>query len=118
MGSLDYRETFLYIAKQLNLHGLAYLHVIDGLDFGFHELGEAMTLAEFRGVYDGTMIGNCGYDREEGESAIASGSADLIAFGRLFISNLDLVNRFKNGWELSSPDQDTFYTQGAKGYTD
>ena len=48
MGSPDYRETFTYVARQLDTYGLAYLHVMDGLAFGFHELGEPMTLAEFR----------------------------------------------------------------------
>ena len=48
MGSQDYRETFLYVAKQLNTFDLAYLHVLDGLAFGFHELGEPMQLSEFQ----------------------------------------------------------------------
>ena len=119
MGSPDYRETFLYVAKQLNPYHLGYLHIVDGLGFGFHELGEPMTLAEFRAVYAGTIIGNCGYDREMAEQAIASGNANLIAFGRPYISNPDLATRFKNGWELN-PDnnQDTWYTHGAEGYTD
>lgn len=119
MGSPDYRETFTYVAKQLNSYDLAYLHFLDGLDFGFHELGEPMTLADFRAVYDGTIIGNCGYDRESAEAAIASGSADMIAFGRPFISTPDLVSRFQNGQELNpAPNQDTLYTFGSEGYTD
>ena len=118
MGSPDYRESFLYIAGQLNEYNLAYLHIMDGLGFGFHELGEPMTLAEFRAVYDGTIMGNCGYDRESAESAIAANNANLISFGRPFISNPDLVERFKNGWALSESNQDTWYTHGAEGYTD
>ena len=65
MGSPDFRETFLYVARQLNLHKIAYLHVVDGLAFGFHELGNAMTLAEFREVFEGPIIGNCGYTRRQ-----------------------------------------------------
>ncbi len=118
MGSPDYRETFLYVAKQLNAYKLGYLHILDGLAFGFHELGEAMTLDEFKAIYDGVIMGNCGYDREEAEKAIASGNADIISFGRPFISNPDLVARFKNGWELNDDDQSTWYTHGAEGYTD
>lgn len=119
MGAPDYRETFTYVAKQLNTYGLAYLHVMDGLAFGFHELGEPMTLAEFRAVFDNTIIGNCGYDREQAEAAIASGNADLIAFGRPFISTPDLVARFANNWELNpDADQATWYSEGPEGYTD
>lgn len=119
MGSPDYRETFAYVAKQLNGYGLAYLHVMDGLAFGFHELGEPMTLAEFRKVFDNTIIGNCGYDREAGEKAIAANDADLIAYGRPYISTPDLVARFENNWELN-PDapQETWYSPGPEGYTD
>lgn len=92
---------------------------MDGLAFGFHELGEPMTLAEFRAVFDNTIIGNCGYDREQAEAAIASGNADLIAFGRPFISTPDLVARFANNWELNpEADQATWYSEGPEGYTD
>lgn len=119
MGSPDYHETFTYVAKQLNQHNLAYLHVLDGLAFGFHELGEKMTIGELRKVYTGTLIGNCGYDREQAEEAIANQNADLIAFGRAYISNPDLAERFANGWELN-PDapQETWYSFDAEGYTD
>jgi N-ethylmaleimide reductase len=119
MGSPDYRETFTYVVEQLNNYGLAYLHLLDGLAFGFHEQGEPMTLAEFRKVYDGVLMGNCGYDRESAEQAIASGDADLIAFGRPYISNPDLVARFANNWELNpDPDMSIWYSSGAEGYTD
>ena len=120
MGSPDYREQFLYAAKQLNEYNLGYLHVMDGLAFGFHELGEPMTLKDFRSVYSGPMIGNCGYTQETAEAAIASGDADMIAFGRSFISTPDLVERFANDWELN-PDaevSDWYGAGGSKGYTD
>ena len=119
MGSPDYRETFTYVVQQLNNYGLAYLHLLDGLAFGFHELGEPMTLPEFRKIYDGVLIGNCGYDRTQAEKAIASGDADLIAFGRAYISNPDLVARFANNWELNpDAEMDIWYSSGAEGYTD
>jgi N-ethylmaleimide reductase len=119
MGSPDFRETFLYIAEQLNSYGLAYLHLLDGLAFGFHQLGEPMTLDEFRQVFKSKLIGNCGYTKETAEAAIKNGSADLIAFGRSFISNPDLVERFANNWSLN-PDADmsTWYAFGKEGYTD
>ena len=106
MGSPDYREQFTFVASQLDRFGLAYLHVMDGLAFGFHELGEPMTLAEFRKVFHGPLMGNCGYTQETAEKAIAEGNADLIAFGRPFISNPDLVQRFKNGWPLGRASRD------------
>jgi 2,4-dienoyl-CoA reductase-like NADH-dependent reductase (Old Yellow Enzyme family) len=120
MGSPDYREQFTFVASQLDLFGLAYLHVMDGLAFGFHELGEPMTLAEFRKVFHGPLVGNCGYTQETAEKAIAEGHADLIAFGRPFISNPDLVQRFKNNWPLEEPAEmsDWYLPTGAKGYTD
>jgi N-ethylmaleimide reductase len=118
MGSSDFRETFLYVARQLNLYGLAYLHVVDGLAFGFHGLGQAMTLAEFRDVFKGPLIGNCGYTQETAEAAIRNQHADLISFGRPFISNPDLVERFANGWPLNPPaDQKLWFSFDEAGYT-
>ena len=119
MGSRDYREQFTYVIQQLDQYELAFLDVIDGLAFGFHELGEPMTLKEIRGFYKGRLMGNCGYVRDDAESQIAEGHADLIAFGRPFISNPDLVERFANGWDFNEPaPQETWYSGGAKGYVD
>lgn len=119
MGSPDYRETFLYVAEQLNTYELSYLHLLDGLAFGFHGLGEPMTLAEFRQVFNDPLIGNCGYTQETAEQAIRSNQADLIAFGRPFISNPDLVERFASGWPLN-PDAEMkdWYSSDAHGYVD
>ena len=119
MGAPDFRETFTYAAKQLNSCGLAYLHVVDGLAFGFHEQGQPMTLPEFRAMFTGPLMGNCGYTQEAAEAALASGQADLIAFGRPYLSNPDLVERFANGWELNPPaDLKVWSAPGAQGYTD
>lgn len=119
MGSPDYRETFEYAAKELDAYGLAYLHVVDGLGFGFHQLGEPMKLSEFRGWFRGPLMGNCGYDQATAESAIARGDADLIAFGRAYISNPDLVERFAHGWPLN-PEADfaVWYSHDDAGYVD
>jgi N-ethylmaleimide reductase len=120
MGSPDYREQFSYVARQLDRFGLAFLHVMDGLAFGFHELGDPMTLADFRQLFHGPLMGNCGYTAETADAAIAAGSADMIAIGRPYISNPDLVERLAAGAELN-PDSDMagWYTPaGAKGYTD
>jgi N-ethylmaleimide reductase len=120
MGSPDYREQFTYVAGRLDRFGLSYLHVVDGVAFGFHNLGEPMTLAEFRRVFHGPLIGNCGYTKETAEEAIEKGYADLISFGRPFISNPDLVERFRIGWPLAEPApmSDWYSPTGAKGYTD
>jgi N-ethylmaleimide reductase len=119
MGAPDFRETFTYAAAQLDGYGLAYLHVVDGLAFGFHEQGQPMTLAEFRAVFSGPLMGNCGYTQATAEAAIASGQADLIAFGRPFLSNPDLVERFAHGWELNPPaDVTQWSAPTAEGYTD
>ena len=119
MGSEDYRETFTYIASQLDKIGLAFLHVVDGLALGFHELGDPMKLSEFRQVFSGPVMGNCGYTQETAEMAIKAKEADLIAFGRPFISNPDLVERFRNGWSLANDaDMGSWYSFEKEGYTD
>lgn len=120
MGSDDFREQFTYVASELDKLGLAYLHVMDGLAFGFHEKGEPMALSEFRAVYSGFIIGNCGYTQETAEAAVGSGNADMIAFGRPFISNPDLVERFAKGLPLAEEASPKLWygTGGAEGYTD
>jgi 2,4-dienoyl-CoA reductase-like NADH-dependent reductase (Old Yellow Enzyme family) len=120
MGSPDYREQFTRVAEQLDQQDLAYLHVMDGLAFGFHKLGEPMTLAEFRSVFSGPLLGNCGYTQAAAEQAIAAGQADLISFGRPFISNPDLVARFTHGWPLApEASMACWYSPtGPHGYTD
>ena len=119
MGSPDFRPMSLYVAQQLDAYNLAYLHVMDGLEFGFHELGEPMTLAEFRPVFKGALVGNCGYTQATAEAAIRAGNADLIAFGRPYLSNPDLVDRFANNWPLEpTASLDVWYSFDKEGYID
>ncbi len=120
MGSPDYRETFTYVAKELNAYGLGFLHMLDGLAFGFHELGEPVTLADARDVFDGPLMGNCGYDAKAADEAVTTGAADVIAIGRPYIGNPDLIERLRNGWPLADSDPETWYsgTDAEKGYTD
>ena len=92
---------------------------MDGLGFGFHQLGEPMTLAEFRTLFHGPLLGNVGYTQETADTTIAAGHADLIAFGRPFISNPDLVERFANGWPLNPPaEMSAWYSFDDAGYND
>jgi N-ethylmaleimide reductase len=78
-----------------------------------------MTLEEFREVFKGPLMGNCGYTQETAETAIRQRHADLISFGRPFISNPDLVARFANGWPLNPPaDQKVWYSFDEAGYVD
>tara|TARA_Y100001970_G_scaffold13998_2_gene15798 strand:- start:158 stop:1219 length:1062 start_codon:yes stop_codon:yes gene_type:complete len=119
MGADDFRETFTYVAQQLNKRKLGYLHVMDGLAFGFHERGEPMSLAEFRALYDGLLIGNCGYTKADAEQRINDGDADMIAFGRPWITNPDLPTRFKHDYPLAAfDDPSTWYGGSEEGYTD
>ncbi|MEJ2529376.1 MAG: alkene reductase [Gammaproteobacteria bacterium] len=119
MGCDDYRELFLYVTKEINKLNLGYLHIMDGLAFGFHGKGEPMTLAEFRPLFQGAIIGNCGYTKESAEERIAEGNADIIAIGRPFITNPDLPERYRNNWPLNpAEDMSLWYTPGPEGYTD
>ena len=119
MGSPDFRETYLFVIQELNKLGLGYVHIMDGLAFGFHEQGDPMTLAEFRLHYDGVIIGNCGYTKEDAEERISKGLADIACIGRPYISNPDLVERWLNDWPLAPcDDMSLWYTPGPEGYTD
>ena len=119
MGSEDYRETFDYAISEIAKYQLGYLHVMDGLGFGFHELGEAYTLEEIRKIYPGVLMGNCGYDKESATEQIQKGHADFISFGRPYLSNPDLVERFQNDWPLNpTADMKYWYSPGEAGYTD
>jgi N-ethylmaleimide reductase len=119
MGAPNFREQFTHAATLLDRFALGYLHLVDGLGFGFHDLGAPMTLAEFRRVFRGPIIANCGYTRESAETILAESAADLVAFGRPFIANPDLVERFANDWPLAEAPMATWYSPtGATGYTD
>ena len=110
----DPQTLFNYVAEVLNLKQLGYLHVVEGGFMGEHDVDYDQIRQRFTGKY----MANLGYDREKAEAAIASGHADLVSFGTLFLANPDLVARFRAGAELNTPDQDTFYGGDEHGYTD
>ncbi|MFT0715638.1 alkene reductase [Flagellimonas lutimaris] len=115
----DTIPTFEYIIKKLNDYNLAYIHLsepftdVSDIPYAVTEIAK-----HFRPLYNGTLMINAGFDQDSGNEVIASGNADLVAFGKPYISNPDLVERFEKGLELADWDKDTFYTPGKEGYTD
>ena len=113
----DADAQFLALAQQLSELGLMYLHVLDHSAMGAPPV-PATLKAELRKVFKGPFILAGGFDQTSAEAALAAGQADLIAFGRPFLCNPDLVARMKTGAAMNAIDMSTFYTPGAKGYTD
>lgn len=113
--------TFAYVADQLNRFGLAYLHVVGNrYGDGWYPVNSVQPFDEgkLRAAFQGTYIGNAGYDRNRALAALRAGDADLIAFGALFIANPDLPLRLARNAPLNVPDVSTFYGGDEKGYTD
>lgn len=111
--------TFDYIIKRLNDYNLAYLHLSEPFTDVTNVSGAEPNIAKhYRPMYKGTLIINSNFDQEKGNQIVEEGLADLVAYGKLFISNPDLVERFARNAKLNEWDQDTFYTPGPKGYTD
>jgi N-ethylmaleimide reductase len=108
---------YTYLAQQLNARGLAYIHLVDHSSMGAPPVPASMKGA-FRNAFKGKLILSGGYDAARAESDIAAGKCDLVAVGKPFLSNPDLVSRWKTGVALNAPDMNTFYTPGANGYTD
>lgn len=122
----DPQPLFTHVVEGLARYGLSYVHVIEGATGGARDYQQgdkpfdyAALHAAYRaaGGKAGWMVNN-GYDRNLALDAVSSGRADLVAFGKLFIANPDLVKRLKEDLPLNTPDKDTFYGGGAKGYTD
>ncbi len=104
------------LLRQLAPLGLAYVHMIEGETGGARD--DTLDYAALREAFGGTWMVNNGYDRALAMTAVESGRADLVCFGRPFISNPDLVRRLKEDAPLNDLDADTLYGGGAKGYTD
>jgi 2,4-dienoyl-CoA reductase-like NADH-dependent reductase (Old Yellow Enzyme family) len=111
MGDANPRETFTYLATELGKRGLAFLMAREY--FGGDRLGPDLKKA-FGGVY----IANEKYTQAGAERVIESGEADAVGFGKLWISNPDLVERFLTGAPLNEPKTETFYSHGPEGYID
>lgn len=108
---------YVYLAEQLNALGLVYLHIVDHSSMGAPAVPDSIKKA-MRRAFKGVLILSGGYDPARAESDLAAGNGDLIAVGRQFLANPDLLARWQANASLNQPDFGTFYTPGAKGYTD
>jgi N-ethylmaleimide reductase len=112
-------ETFSYLAREMNRLQIGYLHVGEAIAGPFAApAGTVRVTPILRGIFDGTVIVNGGYDAHSANAAIARGEADLVAFGVPFLANPDLPARYRKGASLNAPDQATFYAGEEKGYID
>jgi len=108
---------YTYLAQRLNALELLYIHLVDHSPMGAPPVPDSMK-ATFRKLFKRTLILSGGYDAARAESDLAAGKCDLIAVGRPFLANPDLVARWRTGAVVNAPDMATFYTPGPKGYTD
>lgn len=109
-------DQLLALTRELSALGLAYLHVLDHSAMGAPAVPAAYKAA-LRQAFQGVFILAGGYDGDSAQAAVAAGQADLIAFGRPFLANPDLVERLRARAPLNAPDFGSFYTPGAQGYT-
>jgi N-ethylmaleimide reductase len=120
MGDSDPVTHFSYVLQQLSKREIAYAHLVeprwrsaDPSDTSYPQTSEI-----FRKAFDGVLISAGGYTAQSAEEGIAEGNADAVAFGRSFIANPDLVERFREDAPLNTPDRSSFYGGTEKGYTD
>lgn len=107
----DAEELYDYVIAELNKRKLAYLHIgTFDQNRDWHPI--------IRPKYDGIYLAGVGFDKERGERTLAEGGADAIVYGKLFLANPDLPERFRRNASLNEWDESTFYTPGEKGYTD
>lgn len=120
----DPQSLFEYLVRQLAPLGLAYIHVIEGATGGPREVeGRPFDYVDFKAAYrqaggKATWMVNNSYTRAMAEEAVASQEADMVAFGKAFIANPDLVERLRKQAALNEGDTSTYYGGGEKGYTD
>jgi N-ethylmaleimide reductase len=114
MEDADAEEFYPFVIRKLNERNLAYLHI------GFEETPTTKINwhRKLRPLYLGVYFANGGFTRETGDKLLAGGDADAIVYGKLFLANPDLPERFKRDAPLNEPDQSTFYTPGVRGYID
>jgi len=117
VSTSDPQAQFDHIVGELDKLGLTYIHVIEGATGGPRDVAP-FDYATLRKAFSNTYIANNGYDLDLATEHLAADQADLIAFGRPYIANPDLVARLKSGAELAEPNRETMYGGGAEGYID
>lgn len=110
-------ETYRTLVPALAATGMQYVHIVDHSAMGAPPVPAELKLA-IRKAWPRTFILAGGFDRDSAEAVLREKRADLVAFGRPFLANPDLVHRLQRGLPLNAPDFSTFYTPGPKGYTD
>ncbi len=111
------QHQFNSLASSLKNIGIIYIHLVDHSSMGAPAVPQSIK-DSIREAFAGTIILSGGYDADRAEADLEAGKGELVAFGRPFIANPDLVERFQTGAALAVPDFNTFYTPGEKGYTD
>jgi N-ethylmaleimide reductase len=109
---------FSHVVERIDTLAPLYIHVVEGATGGDRSFGAPFDYGELRRRFRGTYIANNGYNLATAADAVASGRADLVAFGKAFLANPDLVARLRAGASLNEPDKATFYGGGERGYTD
>ncbi len=110
-------QQYKQLAARLKELGILYLHIVDHSSMGAPVLPQSMKDA-LRTAFGSTLLLSGGYDAARAEADLEAGKGELVAFGRMFLANPDLVKRTLLGAELNEPDHNTFYTPGEKGYND
>jgi N-ethylmaleimide reductase len=106
-----------YLAEKLNAAGIIYVHLVDHSPMGAPPVPSSIK-EMFRKLFKNTLILSGGYDASTAERDLEAKKCDLIAVGRTFLANPDLIERWKSNASVNAPDMNTFYTPGPKGYTD
>jgi N-ethylmaleimide reductase len=117
MGDADPEETYACVVDVLNRYRPGYLHMVEDT-IGEASPVKAHFFRRLRSAWKGIYVANGGYDAERGERAVSDGSADAVAFGRLFLANPDLPARLSGRGPLNAPDQGSFYGGDEHGYID
>jgi N-ethylmaleimide reductase len=115
MGDANPEETFACVVDVLNGHRPGYLHVVED---SIEEAPKAAFYKRLRSAWKGIYVANGGYDAERGERAVSDGSADAVAYGRLFLANPDLPIRLSRRGPMNAPDTKSFYGGDERGYID
>ncbi len=118
LSDSDPQPLFDLAVSELAKRKIAFIHMIEGATQGPRDIVPDFDFAKLRNMFGGVYIGNNGYTPELAHERIARGEVDMVAFGKAFISNPDLVERLRKGEPLAEANRETFYGGGAEGYTD